>query len=137
MGRGGPHDRGYETALGYTLEREQFGQPLAAFQLVQYKLADMLARTTASLWLAYRTTRRQQAGALTPGQASLAKMHTARDARQVLLDARDLLGGQGVLLEHHVGRHLADIEGLYSYGGTDHVQALVVGREVTGHSAFT
>ena len=73
---------------------------------------------------------------MTGGMASLAKMHTAKKARQVCLEARDILGGNGLLLEHVVGKHLADVEVVYTYEGTDIVQSLIVGREITGTQAF-
>jgi glutaryl-CoA dehydrogenase len=126
----------YEAALAYARERVQFGKPLAAFQLVQEKLARMLAEITAMQLLCLRLGRLLAAGKMTPGMASLAKMHNARKARQVVADARDLLGGNGILLDYHVARHFADMEAVFTYEGADHVQALIVGREITGLSAF-
>ena len=73
---------------------------------------------------------------MTDGQASLAKMNNAAKARDVVRDARDLLGGNGILLENHVARHQADMEAVFTYEGTDHIQSLIVGREITGQSAF-
>jgi glutaryl-CoA dehydrogenase len=67
----------------------------------------------------------------------MAKMNNCKKARQIVADARDLFGGDGILLEHHIARHHADIEAIYTFEGTDHVQALIVGREVTGISAIT
>jgi glutaryl-CoA dehydrogenase len=126
----------YEVALAYVLDRVQFGHRLAEFQLVQDKLARMLAAITRMQLLALRTTQLADAGTLTPGQASLAKMSNAQDARWVVRTARDLLGGNGMLLENHVARHMADVEGNFTYDGTDHVQALIIGRDLTGHHAF-
>jgi glutaryl-CoA dehydrogenase len=74
---------------------------------------------------------------MTIGAASLAKMHSAKRAYRVVADARDILGGNGVLLEHHVARHLADMQAVYTYDGTDTVLSLVVGREITGYQAFS
>jgi glutaryl-CoA dehydrogenase len=128
---------GYEAALAYVSERQQFGTPLAAFQLVQSKLAHMLAEITAMQLISLRLSQLAAAGTMTDGQASLAKMNNAAKARQVLADARDLLGGNGILLSNHVARHHADIEAVFTYEGTDHIQSLIVGREITGQSAFS
>jgi glutaryl-CoA dehydrogenase len=126
----------YEAALAYAKERVQFGKPIAAFQLVQGKLANMLADITAMQALCYRLSRLRAEGKMTIGMASLAKMHNARRAYGVVADARDVLGGNGVLLEYHVARHLADMQAVYTYDGTDTMLALMVGREITGLQAF-
>jgi glutaryl-CoA dehydrogenase len=126
----------YEAALAYARERATFGKPIASYQLVQAKLVGMLAEITAMQLVARRLSQLLAAGAMTDGQASLAKMHNARRARQVCADARDLLGGNGILLDYHVARHQADLEATYTYEGTDAVQALIVGREITGIQAF-
>lgn len=128
---------GYEAALAYTKEREQFGKPLASFQLVQSKLATMLAEITSMQFLCLRLSQLASEHKLTPGMASLAKMNNARKARQIVADARDLLGGNGILLENHVARHQADMEAVFTYEGTDHVQQLILGREITGLSAIS
>lgn len=128
---------GYEAALAYTKEREQFGKPLASFQLVQSKLATMLTEITSMQFLCLRLSQLAAEHKLTPGMASLAKMNNARKARQILADARDLLGGNGILLENHVARHQADMEAVFTYEGTDHVQQLILGREITGLSAIS
>jgi glutaryl-CoA dehydrogenase len=127
----------YEAALTYVREREQFGSPLASFQLVQYRLAKMLAEVTTMQLLCLRLAQLTEAGQMTAGMASLAKMHNAAKARQVVADARDVLGGNGILLENHVARHHADMEAVYTYEGTDAIQSLIVGREITGESAFS
>jgi glutaryl-CoA dehydrogenase len=127
----------YEAALTYTKQRQQFGKPLAAFQLVQEKLARMLAELTAMQLLVWRAAKMADADKLTPAMAALAKMNNAAKARHIAADARDLLGGNGILLENHVIRHMLDLEGVFTYEGTDHVNALVVGREITGISAFS
>lgn len=127
----------FETALAYTARREQFGRPIAGYQLVQRTLAGMLAEVvTMQLWCV-RMAELQERGEWTGPMASLAKMHHARRARQVCLDARDLLGGNGLLIEHQVARHLTDMEVVHTYEGTDHVQSLIVGRDLTGLSAFS
>ncbi|MEU6697892.1 acyl-CoA dehydrogenase family protein [Pseudonocardia sp. NPDC046786] len=126
----------FDAALAYTAHREQFGRPIAGFQLVQQTLAGMLAEVVSmQLWCA-RMAELQERGEWTGPMASLAKLHHARRARQVCLDARDLLGGNGLLLEHHVARHLTDMEVVHTYEGTDHIQSLIVGRDLTGLSAF-
>jgi glutaryl-CoA dehydrogenase len=126
----------YEAALAYTRQRQQFGRPLASFQLVQEKLARMLAEVTTMQLLCLRLGQLTAAGRVTDGVASLAKLNNAARARQVAATARDLLGGNGILLDYHVARHQADLEALYTYEGTDAIQALIVGREITGLSAF-
>jgi len=126
----------YETALAYSREREQFGQPIAAYQLVQDKLSRMLAEITAMQLLCLRLSQLAEDDRLTPGMASLAKMNHAAKARQVVADARDILGGNGILLENHVARHHADMEAIFTFEGTDSVQSLIVGREITGISAI-
>jgi glutaryl-CoA dehydrogenase len=127
----------YETALAYTKEREQFGRPIASFQLVQDKLAKMLADITTMYLLCIQLGRLAEAGKITDIAASLAKMDNARKARRICLDARDLMGGNGILYEYHVARHWADLEAVYTYEGTDSINSLIVGREITGHSAFS
>jgi glutaryl-CoA dehydrogenase len=126
----------YEAALTYAKERVQFGKPIASFQIIQNKLANMLAEITTMQLMCYRLAQLQEQGKMTGPQASLAKMNNAKKARQVCADARDIMGGNGVLLEYHVARHLADMEIVYTYEGTDTIQSLIVGRDVTGISAF-
>jgi glutaryl-CoA dehydrogenase len=127
----------YELALAHTLRREQFGQPIAGYQLVQDKLARMLAEVTSMQLLSWRLAKLADEGRMTAAMASMAKMNNCKKARQLVADARDLFGGDGILLEHHIARHHADIEAIYTFEGTDHVQALIVGRDITGLSAIT
>ena len=127
----------YEIALEYAKTREQFGRPIASFQLVQHTLAGMLAEITGMQLYCLRMAELQEQGRWTGPMASLAKMHHARKARQICLDARDVLGGNGLLLEHHIARHLTDMEVVHTYEGTDNIQALLVGRDITGISAIT
>lgn len=126
----------YEAALTYAKQREQFGKPIASFQLVQEKLVRMLADITTMQLMMLRLSQLLEAGQMTNSQASLAKMHCAARAREVCLMARDVLGGNGILLDYLVARHVADLEAVYTYEGTNNIQTLVVGREITGHSAF-
>ncbi len=128
---------GYDAALRYAGQRTQFGKPLAAFQIVQQRLVHMLADLTSMQLYCVQTGRLADAGRLSPTVAGLAKMHNTRTARRVLSEARDLLGGNGILLEHHVARHWADIESIHTFEGTETVQTLIVGRDITGISAFT
>ena len=127
----------YEIALDYAKTREQFGKPIASYQLVQAKLAEMLAEITAMQLYCFRMAQLQEEGRWTGPMASLAKLNHARKARQICLDARDILGGNGLLLEYHVARHLIDMEVVHTYEGTDHIQALLVGRDITGISAIS
>ena len=127
----------YEYALAYAKERKQFGKPLVSFQLVQDKLVRMLGEIVNMQLLCLRLSQLMDERKATQGMASLAKMINCRKAREVVRDARDLLGGNGILLEHHVARHFADMEAVFTYEGTDHMQTLVVGKEICGVSAFT
>ena len=127
----------YEIALDYAQHREQFGRPIAGFQLVQHQLAGMLAEITSMQLYCFRMAQLQEQGRWTGPMASLAKMNHARKARQICLDARDILGGNGLLLDYHVARHLTDMEVVHTYEGTDSIQSLLVGRDITGISAIT
>ncbi|WP_235453395.1 acyl-CoA dehydrogenase family protein [Streptomyces olivochromogenes] len=127
---------GYETALAYAKQRKQFGIPLAAFQLIQYRLSRMLADITDMLCMQYRLSQLMDEGKINMPRVALAKMHYTERARAILADARDMLGGNGILLDYHVARHLCDIEAIDTYEGTDTVQALIVGRDITGYNAF-
>ncbi|WP_420120245.1 acyl-CoA dehydrogenase family protein [Nakamurella sp.] len=126
----------FEAALTYARGRVQFGRPLASFQLVQERLTRMLATLTTMQLTCRHLAALDQAGTLTPTQAALAKYTNTRGARELAAIARDLLGGNGILLENHVIRHLADIESLHTYEGTESIQALLIGRDLTGISAF-
>lgn len=126
----------YEIALKYARERVQFGRPLTNFQIIQNKLASMLANVTSMQLLCLRLGQLQQAGRMTDAMASLAKMNNARLAREVVAEAREMLGGNGILLDYHIARHHADIEAVFTYEGTDTIQSLIVGRDITGVSAF-
>jgi glutaryl-CoA dehydrogenase len=126
----------YDAALSYARERHQFGKPLVSFQIVQDRLVKMLAEIVAMQLYCFRSAQLSERGKLTDTIGSLAKMNNTRKARQVILEARDLLGGNGILLENHVIRHLADIEAVHTYEGTETIQTLLVGRDITGVSAF-
>jgi glutaryl-CoA dehydrogenase len=126
----------YEHALRYAEERTQFGRPLASFQLVQDLLVRMLANITASAAMCTRVSQLQDEGRLADEHASLAKMFCTMRMRETVGWARELMGGNGILLENHVGRYVADAEAIYSYEGTREVNSLIVGRAVTGASAI-
>lgn len=126
----------FEAALAYARQREQFGKPLGAHQMVQERLAQMLDEVTAMQTRCVAVARLQAAGRLRDEQASLLKYACTRGARRVAQIARDMLGGNGILLEHRVMRHFADVEALHTYEGTESVQALILGRDLTGMSAF-
>ncbi|MBA3424577.1 MAG: acyl-CoA dehydrogenase family protein [Rubrobacter sp.] len=126
----------YEAALSYAKERKIFALPLEGYQLIQNKLANMLAEITNMQLMCFRLSQLAASGKMTGGMASLAKMNTAKKAKQVCSDARDILGGNGILLEYLVAKHLADMEVVYTYEGTDIVQSLIVGREITGVQAM-
>ncbi|WP_261165622.1 acyl-CoA dehydrogenase family protein [Microbacterium sp. Marseille-Q6965] len=126
----------FEAALAYSTQREQFGKPLARFQMVQERLTQMLAELTAMQLYCRRLADVEAAGALRPTQASLAKYHNTRAARRIAQTARDVLGGNGILLENRVIQHMADIEAIHTYEGTESVQALLIGRDLTGMGAF-
>ena len=127
----------YEYAQEYALERRQFGSRIGSFQLVQNLLARMLGDVTSMYGLCFRAAELAEAGRLTGPMSSLLKMQTANSARWVCRSARDLLGGNGLLTERHVARHLTDMEVVHTYEGTEFIQSLLVGREITGISAFS
>ena len=126
----------YEHALRYAGRRRQFNRPIAGFQLVQDLLVRMLGNVTASQCMALRLSQLQDAGTMAEEHASLAKAVCTARARETAGWARELLGGNGILLDHHVGRFVADAEAIYSYEGTREINALVVGRAITGFGAF-
>ena len=126
----------YEHALAYACEREQFGRPIGGFQLVQDLLVRMLGNITASAALCARLSQLEAAGLARDEHASLAKAFCTVRMRETVGWARELLGGNGILLEHHVGRFVADAEAIYSYEGTREMNTLIVGRAITGLSAF-
>ena len=126
----------YEHALRYANDRTQFGRPIAGFQLVQDLLVRMLGNITSSAALCMRLSQLQDAGRMTDEQASLAKAFSTVRMRETVGWARELMGGNGILLEHNVGRYVADAEAIYSYEGTREVNTLIVGRAITGVGAM-
>jgi glutaryl-CoA dehydrogenase len=126
----------YEHALAYARQRQQFGRPIAGFQLVQDLLVRMLANVTSSACLCLRLSQLQQSGQAEDHHSALAKAFCTVRMRETVGYARELLGGNGILLENHVGRFVADAEAIYSYEGTREINTLIVGRAITGTSAF-
>jgi alkylation response protein AidB-like acyl-CoA dehydrogenase len=126
----------YENALKYCQERLQFGKPIGSFQMVQDLLAKMLANITASQCLLVRMSQLQAEGKMTDAHASLAKAFTTAKCRETVAWARELLGGNGIAAEYNVGRFFVDAEALYSYEGTFQMQNLILGKAITGLSAF-
>jgi len=127
----------FEAALAYVNERQQFGRTLGSFQLVQEKLARMLGNITASLSLVVRLTEQQARGIYRDQDSALAKMQTSLFMRETVALAREVVGGNGITLETDVARFHADAEAVYSYEGTHDINALIIGRALTGVSAFT
>jgi alkylation response protein AidB-like acyl-CoA dehydrogenase len=126
----------YEHALRYAMDRNQFGKPIVEFQLVQDLLVRMLSNITASAALCARLSQLQGEGRMTDEHASMAKAFSTVRMRETVGWARELMGGNGILLENNVGRYVADAEAIYSYEGTREVNTLIVGRAVTGRSAI-
>jgi len=126
----------YETALAYAKSREQFGRPIAGFQLVQEKLVWMVQEITKAQLLALRLTRMMEAGPVRPEQISLAKRNNVWMALECARKARDLLGAVGITDRYSVVRHLMNLEAVSTYEGTHDIHTLAVGRDVTGLSAF-
>jgi glutaryl-CoA dehydrogenase len=126
----------YEHALAYAQKRQQFGRPIGNFQLVQDLLVSMLGNIVASHCMVLRLSQMQDSGVMRDEHASLAKAYCTSKCRETVGYARELLGGNGILLENQVGRFVADAEAIYSYEGTREMNTLIVGRAITGFSAF-
>lgn len=126
----------YENAVAYAQKREQFGRPIGRFQMVQDLLAQMLGNVTASQCMALRLSQMQDAGVMKDEHASLAKAFCTHKTTETVRLARELLAGNGILIDYNVARFLADAEAIYSYEGTRQVNSLIVGRAVTGFGAF-
>jgi len=126
----------YDEALSYAKDRVQFSRPIAGYQLVQRKLADMVTEITKGQLLCLRMGRLKEAGKLTPQQISLSKRNNVYWAREIARDARDILGANGVTDEYQCGRHMLNLESVYTYEGTHDIHTLVIGQDVTGLAAF-
>ena len=126
----------YENALEYTRKREQFGKPIASFQMIQGHLVEMLSNLTAMQTMVFRLSEMQDEGILKDEHASLAKVFCTMRTRDIVSRAREVMGGNGILLDYNVARFVADSEAIYSYEGTKEINSLIVGRSITGFSAF-
>ena len=127
----------YEVALAYALERRQFGQPIASFQLTQAKFADMVLEITKGVLVALQTGRLKDAGTLRPEQISLGKLNNVREAIAICRQARTILGGNGITLDYSPLRHANNLESVRTYEGTDEIHTLIMGRAITGIPAFS
>jgi glutaryl-CoA dehydrogenase len=126
----------YECVKEYTASRTQFSKPLAAYQLVQAKLVWMLTEITKGQLLAHRITKLRESGQSYYGHTSMGKMNNCQIALECARLARDLLGANGITTDYSVIRHLLNLESVKTYEGTDDIHRLIIGKEITGHSAF-
>ncbi|RPF20410.1 acyl-CoA dehydrogenase family protein [Myceligenerans xiligouense] len=126
----------YEAAVRYTAQREQFGNPIASYQLIQDKLATMLGNVTASLGVCVRVAQLQDEGRQTDAHAAMAKAFVTTRMRETVALARESCGGNGIQLDHGVARYFADAEAVFTFEGTKDMNQLIVGRSITGHAAF-
>jgi glutaryl-CoA dehydrogenase len=126
----------YETALAYAMEREQFDKPIGSFQLTQRKLVEMMVAVQKGTLVAIHLGRRKDAGTITPEQVSFGKYDNVGNALEVARTARSILGGNGITLEYPVFRHMANLETVYTYEGTNEIHTLVMGQAITGLNAF-
>ena len=126
----------FEIAVDSAAKRIQFGNPIASYQLVQHRLANMLSELTVMQLMCTHMVRLADQGKLSDAKAAMVKMSTSQKGKWICNEARELLAGNGLLLEYHVARHLTDMEVVSTYEGTDSMQALIIGRDITGLSAF-
>ncbi len=126
----------YEAVVNYTKNRVQFNKPIASFQLIQSELAEMLTEIVKGQLLNYRIGRLREEGKENYVMVSMAKMNACREALKIARRSRDLLGANGIMLEYHVIRHMMNLESVITYEGTDKIHHLVLGRHITGISAF-
>jgi glutaryl-CoA dehydrogenase len=126
----------YEEAKQYTLSRTQFGKPLASFQLVQAKLAQMLTEITKMQLLNLQMMRIKEKGKVTPSQVSMAKRNGCYEALKIARTCRDMLGANGITAEYQVMRHMCNLESIITYEGTHDIHGLILGHEITGIQAF-
>jgi glutaryl-CoA dehydrogenase len=127
----------YQAALAYALDRRQFGAPIAAFQLTQHKLVDMVLEIQKGVLVALHTGRLKDAGRLRPEQISFGKLNNVRTAIAICRQARTILGGNGITLDHSPLRHANNLESVRTYEGTDEIHTLIIGRAITGIPAFS
>jgi len=127
----------YEAALDYSLERKQFGVPIASFQLTQKKLVEMMVAVNKAALVSLHIGRRKDAGTLSPEQISFGKMDNVKAALDVARTARSILGANGITLEYPVFRHMANLETVLTYEGTNEIHTLILGNSLTGIQAFS
>lgn len=127
----------FESALEYQLQREQFGKPLAAFQLSQRKFAGMVCEISKAQLLALHLGRLKEQGVVRPEQISVGKMNNVREALNIAREARGMLGGNGIALEFNIIRHMLNLESVITYEGTNEMHELIIGHAVTGIPAFS
>ena len=123
-------------AVDYAKTRVQFSRPIAGYQLVQAKFADMLTEITKAQLVAWRLGKLKEAKKMRPDQVSLAKRNNVKMALECARNARDLLGANGITDEYQSGRHMCNLESVFTYEGTDHIHTLIVGEDITGSAAF-
>lgn len=126
----------YETALDYAKSRVQFSKPIAGYQLVQQKLVHMLSEITKAQCLTLRLGRIKESGNVRPAQISLAKRNNVHAALEIARMARDVLGANGIMFEYPIGRHMMNLETVFTYEGTHDIHTLILGQEITGLAAF-
>ena len=126
----------YDTALRYSKERVQFGKPIAAFQLQQKKLAEMVTEITKAQLMVWRLGLLMNEGRATPAQISMAKRNSCEIAAQIARDARQILGGMGITGEYSIMRHIMNLESVLTYEGTHDIHLLITGMDITGYNAF-
>jgi glutaryl-CoA dehydrogenase len=126
----------YDEALQYTIEREQFGRPLAGFQLIQQNLAEMLTEITKAQMVSWRLGKLKESGKIRPQHVSFAKRNNIKMALDCARTARDMLGANGITAEYQAMRHMCNLESVYTYEGTHSIHTLILGADVTGIAAF-
>ena len=126
----------HKAARDFSMNREVFDQPIASFQMIQERLVRMVVEITKAELLTYHLGRLLDQSKAKPSQISMAKLNNVREAMKIARAARDILGGRGILADHHVIRHLCDLEAVSTLEGTESIHTLILGQEITGISAF-
>jgi glutaryl-CoA dehydrogenase len=127
----------FESALNYSMEREQFGKPIASFQLTQKKLADMAIELNKGTLLAYHLGRMKDEGRLRPEHVSIGKLNNSREALKIARTSRGIHGANGITLEYPIMRHMTNLESVITYEGTEEIHTLLIGQTLTGIRAYT
>ncbi len=126
----------YQAARAFSMNREVFDKPIASYQLIQERLVRMVVEITKAQLLTYHLGRLLDQNRAKPSQISMAKLNNVREAMKIARVARDILGGRGILADHHVIRHLCDLEAVSTLEGTESIHTLILGQDITGISAF-